>query len=38
MKLLTPEKFALTGVQLFYCKNFEYNLEKLKKGSGQTDA
>ncbi|XP_071170069.1 serine/threonine-protein kinase Nek5-like [Mytilus edulis] len=38
IKLLTPEKFAMTGVQLFYCKNFEYNLEKLKSGSGQTDA
>lgn len=38
IKLLTPEKFALTGVQLFYCKNFEYNLDKLKDGSGQTDA
>ncbi|XP_052090712.1 serine/threonine-protein kinase Nek5-like [Mytilus californianus] len=38
IKLLTPEKFAMTGVQLFYCKNFEYNLDKLKSGSGQTDA
>lgn len=35
IKLLTPEKFALTGVQLFYCKNFEYNLDKLQH---QTDA
>ncbi|KAL5015026.1 hypothetical protein ScPMuIL_009296 [Solemya velum] len=24
------EAFAACGVQLFYCKNFEYNLEKLK--------
>lgn len=30
IRLMTPEKFAVCGVQLFYCKNFEYNLEKLQ--------
>ncbi|KAJ8301300.1 hypothetical protein KUTeg_020287 [Tegillarca granosa] len=29
IRLMSPEKFAVCGVQLFYCKNFEYNLEKL---------
>ncbi|XP_061178716.1 serine/threonine-protein kinase Nek3-like [Saccostrea echinata] len=38
IRLLTPEKFAVVGVQLFYCKNFEYNLNKLKEGGGHSDA
>lgn len=38
IRLLTPEKFAVVGVQLFYCKNFEYNLQKLKDGRGHSTA
>lgn len=38
IRLLSPEKFAVVGVQLFYCKNFEYNLTKLKEGSGHSTA
>ncbi|XP_056001883.1 uncharacterized protein LOC125654014 [Ostrea edulis] len=38
IRLLTPEKFAVVGVQLFYCKNFEYNLNKLKEGDGHSHA
>ncbi|KAK3101164.1 hypothetical protein FSP39_001442 [Pinctada imbricata] len=38
IKLLSPEKFAVVGVQLFYCKNFEYNLNKLKEGQGTSKA
>nr|XP_034305354.1 serine/threonine-protein kinase Nek3 isoform X2 [Crassostrea gigas] len=38
IRLLSPEKFAVVGVQLFYCKNFEYNLQKLKDGRGHSTA
>ncbi|XP_060062902.1 serine/threonine-protein kinase Nek3-like [Ylistrum balloti] len=39
IKLLSPEVFGLCGVQLFYCKNFEYNLQKLRDGGrGTTEA
>lgn len=39
IKLLSPQVFGMCGVQLFYCKNFEYNLQKLRDGGrGTTEA
>ena len=39
IKYLSIEVFGACGVQLFYCKTFEYNLEKLQDGGrGTTSA
>ncbi|OWF48760.1 Serine/threonine-protein kinase Nek4 [Mizuhopecten yessoensis] len=39
IKFLSPQVFGICGVQLFYCKNFEYNLQKLRDGGrGATEA
>ncbi|XP_033744357.1 serine/threonine-protein kinase Nek6-like [Pecten maximus] len=39
IKFLSPQVFGMCGVQLFYCKNFEYNLQKLRDGGrGTTEA